>query len=117
MQKLQVDIQTKLSDLDLLNRLYCRLAHDGRTDAKKMLRKKIDDANLRWDNLLARAAAVVKHLSHMISIKEDFEANRLALVIWLSSLNDVLTELEQLDGPPNAKVLNVRRNLLYRFRY
>lgn len=107
MQKLQVDIQKKLSDLDLLNRLYCRLAHEGRTDAKKMLKKKIDDANLRWDNLLARAEAVVKRLSHIISIKEDFDANRLALMIWLSSLNDVLTELEQLDGPPNAKILNV----------
>ena len=57
--------------------------------------------------LTAMVAAILRRLSHILDVFDDFEANRQAMMIWLMSLKDTLNECEHLKGYSSSNVLKV----------
>jgi hypothetical protein len=53
-------VHDRLGDLESINKLYRRLAKEGRTDTKGVLRSRMQEANDRWDNLQHRVTAMMQ---------------------------------------------------------
>ncbi|MEQ2213149.1 hypothetical protein XENOCAPTIV_010347, partial [Xenoophorus captivus] len=51
-----------LTQLELINKQYRRLARENRTDSSHRLREMVHDGNRRWDNLQKRVAAILRRL-------------------------------------------------------
>ena len=71
-----------------MNKQYRHLAREGRTDSKQKLKGDVESANERWDKLSSRTAAIIRRLRHMINVKDDFDATREALMMWLTKLEN-----------------------------
>lgn len=62
MQAFQRQVQECLTQLELINKQYRRLARENRTDAACRLKEMVHDGNRRWDNLQKRVAAILRRL-------------------------------------------------------
>ncbi|CAG03762.1 unnamed protein product, partial [Tetraodon nigroviridis] len=90
----QRQVQERLTQLELLNKRYRRLARENRTDAAGALRQMVQDGNRRWDGLQRRVAAIVRRLRHFTSQREEFEAAREGILVWLTEMDLQLTDVE-----------------------
>lgn len=61
-QAFQRQVQECLTQLELINKQYRRLARENRTDSSCRLREMVHDGNRRWDNLQKRVAAILRRL-------------------------------------------------------
>lgn len=61
-QAFQRQVQECLTQLELINKQYRRLARENRTDSSHRLREMVHDGNRRWDNLQKRVAAILRRL-------------------------------------------------------
>ena len=94
-------LHRSLSQLEFLNKQYRRLAREGRTDTEGQIKRKIEDANHKWDELSRRTAAIIRRLQHVSNVSTDFDATRQALMVWLSDMDMRLSRAESLglDSP------------------
>ncbi|XP_077408019.1 nesprin-1 isoform X11 [Vanacampus margaritifer] len=90
----QRQVQECLTQLELINKQYRRLARENRTDASCRLREMVHDGNRRWDNLQKRVAAILRRLKHFISQREEFETARDSILVWLTEMDLQLTNIE-----------------------
>ena len=95
---MQRKIHENLSKLENINRQYRRLAREGRTDTAGTLKKMMQDANDRWDNLQGQMSASLRDLRHSNSIREDFKRTKDALLSWLTEIDMQLTNIEHLSS-------------------
>ncbi|XP_076833611.1 nesprin-1-like isoform X2 [Brachyhypopomus gauderio] len=90
----QRQVHESLTQLELINKQYRRLARENRTDVACRLRQMAHDGNLRWDNLQRRVAAILRRLKHFISQREEFETARDGILVWLTEMDLQLTNIE-----------------------
>lgn len=83
LQAFQRQVQECLTQLELINKQYRRLARENRTDSSCRLREMVHDGNRRWDNLQKRVAAVIRRLK--VAFFEDSEVFEITLAIELVS--------------------------------
>lgn len=62
MQAFQRQVHERLTQLELVNKQYRRLARENRTDAASTLKVKVHEGNQRWDGLQKRVASVLRRL-------------------------------------------------------
>ncbi|XP_037101134.1 nesprin-1 isoform X3 [Syngnathus acus] len=90
----QRQVQECLTQLELINKQYRRLARENRTDMSCRLREMMHDGNKRWDNLQKRVAAILRRLKHFINQREEFETARDSILVWLTEMDLQLTNIE-----------------------
>ncbi|XP_028296146.1 LOW QUALITY PROTEIN: nesprin-1-like, partial [Gouania willdenowi] len=90
----QRQVQECLTQLELINKQYRRLARENRTDSSCRLKEMVHDGNRRWDNLQKRVASILRRLKHFISQREEFESTRDGIVVWLTEMDLQLTNIE-----------------------
>ncbi|XP_037393333.1 nesprin-1 isoform X3 [Pygocentrus nattereri] len=90
----QRQVQECLTQLELINKQYRRLARENRTDSSCRLRQMVHDGNRRWDTLQRRVAAILRRLKHFISQREEFETARDSILVWLTEMDLQLTNIE-----------------------
>lgn len=77
-QAFQRQVQECLTQLELINKQYRRLARENRTDSSCRLREMVHDGNRRWDNLQKRVAAILRRLKVTSHSVVDFITLRFA---------------------------------------
>uniref|UniRef100_A0A3P9C737 KASH domain-containing protein n=1 Tax=Maylandia zebra TaxID=106582 RepID=A0A3P9C737_9CICH len=90
----QRQVHESLTQLELINKQYRRLARENRTDSSCRLKEMAHDANQRWDNLQKRVASILRRLKHFISQREEFETARDGILVWLTEMDLQLTNIE-----------------------
>lgn len=87
LQTFQRQVHEGLTQLELINKQYQRLARENRTDAACRLREMANNANQRWDNLQKRVASVLRRL------KVSFQFNFHFKCIYIDVSLDVFISL------------------------
>ncbi|KAF4099427.1 hypothetical protein G5714_019553 [Onychostoma macrolepis] len=90
----QRHVHESLTQLEIINNQYRRLARENRADAANRLRAMVHHGNQRWDTLQRRVAAILRRLRHFTSQREEFEGTRESLLVWLTELDLQLTNVE-----------------------
>ncbi|XP_027140369.1 nesprin-1 isoform X4 [Larimichthys crocea] len=105
----QRQVQEYLTQLELINKQYRRLARENRTDSSCRLKEMVHDGNRRWDNLQKRVAAILRRLKHFISQREEFETARDSILVWLTEMDLQLTNIEHFsECDVQAKIKQLR---------
>ncbi len=99
--------------LENLNKQYRQLAREGRVDAGGALRRHVLDVNTRWDDVSLVINAVLRRLRHMLAIRDDFDATREALTLWLSELDNTLDGLDLNEADVTTRVNVIRVSSLF----
>lgn len=79
LQAFQRQVHERLTQLELVNKQYRRLARENRTDAACKLKVMVHEGNQRWDSLQRRVAAVLRRLRVRW---ERFQGARTVLKTW-----------------------------------
>lgn len=66
-QAFQRQVHERLTQLELVNKQYRRLARENRTDAACKLKTMVNEGNQRWDELQRRVSAIIRRLRVQIS--------------------------------------------------
>ncbi|CAF4651168.1 unnamed protein product, partial [Rotaria sp. Silwood2] len=75
------------------------------TDSNNEMRIRIKDLNHRWETLNGTVHETLKHLKYMLSVHGDFQLTQDSLVLWLTDLDVLLTNLEHLsEASTNEKI-------------
>ncbi|KAM4625298.1 nesprin-1 isoform 5-T5 [Polymixia lowei] len=90
----QRQVHESLTQLEMINKQYRRLARENRTDSSCRLREMAQDTNQRWDNLQKRVTSILRRLKHFISQREEFETARDSVLVWLTEMDLQLTNIE-----------------------
>ncbi|KAK7904600.1 hypothetical protein WMY93_017207 [Mugilogobius chulae] len=90
----QRQVHESLTQLELINKQYRRLARENRTDSSCRLKEMANNANQRWDNLQKRVASILRRLKHFINQREEFETARDGILVWLTEMDLQLTNIE-----------------------
>ncbi|TWW72440.1 Nesprin-2 KASH domain-containing protein 2 [Takifugu flavidus] len=90
----QRQVHERLTQLELVNKQYRRLARENRMDAASRLKEMVQEGNRRWDNLQRRVASIIRRLRHFTSQREDFEGTREGILVWLTEMDLQLTNVE-----------------------
>lgn len=105
----QRQVQECLTQLELINKQYRRLARENRTDSSSRLKDMVHNGNKRWDNLQRRVAAILRRLKHFISQREEFETARDSILVWLTEMDLQLTNIEHFsECDVQAKIKQLR---------
>ncbi|XP_051511030.1 LOW QUALITY PROTEIN: nesprin-2-like [Myxocyprinus asiaticus] len=90
----QRQVHESLTQLEIINKQYRRLARENRTDSASRLRAMVHQGNQRWDALQKRVAAILRRLRHFTCQREEFEGTRESLLVWLTEIDLQLTNVE-----------------------
>ncbi|XP_060030825.1 nesprin-2 isoform X4 [Erinaceus europaeus] len=90
----QRQIHERLTQLELINKQYRRLARENRTDTASRLKQMVHEGNQRWDNLQRRVTAILRRLRHFTNQREEFEGTRESILVWLTEMDLQLTNVE-----------------------
>ncbi|XP_059504896.1 nesprin-2 [Stegostoma tigrinum] len=90
----QRQIHESLTQLELINKQYRRLARENRTDSSSQLKQMVHEGNQRWDILQKRIAAILRRLKHFVNQREEFESCRECILVWLTEMDLQLTNVE-----------------------
>uniref|UniRef100_A0A5F8GSM9 Spectrin repeat containing nuclear envelope protein 2 n=1 Tax=Monodelphis domestica TaxID=13616 RepID=A0A5F8GSM9_MONDO len=90
----QWQIHERLTQLELINKQYRRLARENRTDTASKLKQMVHEGNQRWDNLQKRVTAILRRLKHFTNQREEFEGTRESILVWLTEMDLQLTNVE-----------------------
>ncbi|XP_063958479.1 nesprin-1-like [Lytechinus pictus] len=90
----QRKVHENLTQLEMLNKQYRRLAREGRTDGANQLKGLVHTANDRWDALARRCCSVLRRLRSQQSLRDEFEGTRESMVVWLTEMDLQLTNIE-----------------------
>lgn len=90
LQTFQRQVHESLTQLELINKQYQRLARENRTDVACSLREMAHNANQRWDNLQRRVSSVLRRLkvqSHLISFPPTFKLKLNIINVYYTNTN------------------------------
>uniref|UniRef100_A0A673K6N5 KASH domain-containing protein n=1 Tax=Sinocyclocheilus rhinocerous TaxID=307959 RepID=A0A673K6N5_9TELE len=105
----QRQVHESLTQLELINKHYQRLARENRTDAACNLREMAHNTNQRWENLQRRVSSVLRRLKHFICQREEFETARDCILVWLTEMDLQLTNIEHFsECDVQAKIKQLR---------
>ncbi|RXM34120.1 Nesprin-1 [Acipenser ruthenus] len=105
----QRQVHESLTQLELINKQYRRLARENRTDSSCRLKQMVHDGNQRWDNLQRRVASILRRLKHFICQREEFETARDSILVWLTEMDLQLTNIEHFsECDVQAKIKQLR---------
>ncbi|XP_069462898.1 nesprin-1 isoform X17 [Ambystoma mexicanum] len=90
----QRQVHESLTQLELINKQYRRLARENRTDSSSKLKEMVHEGNQRWDNLQRRVTSILRRLKHFIGQREEFETARDNILVWLTEMDLQLTNIE-----------------------
>ncbi|XP_030308362.1 nesprin-2-like [Calypte anna] len=90
----QRHIDRRLPQLELINKQYRHLVLENRTDSARKCKQRVHDGNWRWDNLQKRVAAILRRLRHFTNRRDEFEATRESILVWLTEMDLQLTNVE-----------------------
>ncbi|XP_053446480.1 nesprin-1 isoform X2 [Nycticebus coucang] len=90
----QRQVHECLTQLELINKQYRRLARENRTDSASSLKQMVHEGNQRWDNLQKRVTSILRRLKHFIGQREEFETARDSILVWLTEMDLQLTNIE-----------------------
>ncbi|XP_072538856.1 nesprin-2a isoform X2 [Salminus brasiliensis] len=90
----QREAHEKLTQLEIINNQYSRLARENRIDTSSKLRSMVHQGNQRWDSLQKRLLAILRRLRHFTAQREEFESTRESLLVWLTEMDLQLTNVE-----------------------
>ncbi|XP_059691375.1 nesprin-1-like isoform X2 [Gavia stellata] len=90
----QRQVHESLTQLELINKQYRRLARENRTDSDCSLKQMVHEGNQRWDNLQKRVTSILRRLKHFIGQREEFETVRDSILVWLTEMDLQLTNIE-----------------------
>uniref|UniRef100_A0ABM5FBV7 Nesprin-2 isoform X3 n=1 Tax=Pogona vitticeps TaxID=103695 RepID=A0ABM5FBV7_9SAUR len=90
----QRQIHERLTQLELINKQYRRLARENRTDSASKLKQMVHEGNQRWDNLQRRVTAILRRLKHFASQWEEFMTTKDCILVWLTEMDLQLTNVE-----------------------
>ncbi|XP_032341093.1 nesprin-1 isoform X13 [Camelus ferus] len=90
----QRQVHECLTQLELINKQYRRLARENRTDSACSLKQMVHEGNQRWDNLQKRVTSILRRLKHFIGQREEFETARDSILVWLTEMDLQLTNIE-----------------------
>ncbi|XP_008578910.1 PREDICTED: nesprin-1 isoform X2 [Galeopterus variegatus] len=90
----QRQVHESLTQLELINKQYRRLARENRTDSACSLKQMVHEGNQRWDNLQKRVTSILRRLKHFIGQREEFETARDSILVWLTEMDLQLTNIE-----------------------
>uniref|UniRef100_A0A493U1I0 KASH domain-containing protein n=1 Tax=Anas platyrhynchos platyrhynchos TaxID=8840 RepID=A0A493U1I0_ANAPP len=90
----QRQVHESLTQLELINKQYRRLARENRTDSNCSLKQMVHEGNQRWDNLQKRVTSILRRLKHFIGQREEFETARDSILVWLTEMDLQLTNIE-----------------------
>ncbi|XP_033368639.1 nesprin-1 isoform X3 [Parus major] len=90
----QRQVHESLTQLELINKQYRRLARENRTDSNGSLKQMVHEGNQRWDNLQKRVTSILRRLKHFIGQREEFETARDNILVWLTEMDLQLTNIE-----------------------
>ncbi|XP_051682366.2 nesprin-2 isoform X7 [Oryctolagus cuniculus] len=90
----QRQIHERLTQLELINKQYRRLARENRTDAASKLKQMVHEGNQRWDSLQRRVTAILRRLRHFTNQRDEFEGTRESILVWLTEMDLQLTNVE-----------------------
>ncbi|XP_042359998.1 LOW QUALITY PROTEIN: nesprin-1-like [Plectropomus leopardus] len=93
-ESFQRQVHERLTQLELVNNQYRRLARENRTDRASQLKAMVHEGNRRWDTLHRRVAAILRRLKYFTSQREEFEGTRESMLVWLTELDLQLTNVE-----------------------
>ncbi|XP_051909518.1 nesprin-2 isoform X2 [Hippocampus zosterae] len=93
-ERFQRQLHERLTQLELINNQYRRLARENRTDRAGQQKAMVHEGNRRWYVLHRRVAAVLRRLKHFTSQREEFEGTRESMLVWLTELDLQLTNVE-----------------------
>lgn len=62
LQAFQRQVHERLTQLELVNKQYRRLARENRTDTASRLKQMVHEGNQRWDGLQRRVTAILRRL-------------------------------------------------------
>ncbi|XP_036841097.1 nesprin-2 isoform X1 [Oncorhynchus mykiss] len=105
----QRQVQERVTQLELVNNQYRRLARENRTDGASRIKVMVHEGNCRWDTLHRRTAAILRRLKHFTGQREEFEGTRESLLVWLTEMDLQLTNVEhfsETDTQHKMKQLN-----------
>uniref|UniRef100_A0AAY5KVL8 KASH domain-containing protein n=1 Tax=Esox lucius TaxID=8010 RepID=A0AAY5KVL8_ESOLU len=117
----QRQVQERLTQLELVNNQYRRLARENRTDGASCIKAMVHEGNRRWEALHRRTAAILRRLKHFTGQREEFEGTRESLLVWLTEMDlqltnvehfsetDVQHKIKQLNGFQREITLNTER--------
>ncbi|PNI83755.1 SYNE2 isoform 5 [Pan troglodytes] len=94
LKRFERQIHERLTQLELINKQYRRLARENRTDTASRLKQMVHEGNQRWDNLQRRVTAVLRRLRHFTNQREEFEGTRESILVWLTEMDLQLTNVE-----------------------
>uniref|UniRef100_A0A8C4MDW9 Spectrin repeat containing nuclear envelope protein 2 n=1 Tax=Equus asinus asinus TaxID=83772 RepID=A0A8C4MDW9_EQUAS len=94
LKRFERQIHERLTQLELINKQYRRLARENRTDTASKLKQMVHEGNQRWDNLQKRVTAVLRRLRHFTNQREEFEGTRESILVWLTEMDLQLTNVE-----------------------
>uniref|UniRef100_A0A2K6TJ47 Spectrin repeat containing nuclear envelope protein 2 n=1 Tax=Saimiri boliviensis boliviensis TaxID=39432 RepID=A0A2K6TJ47_SAIBB len=115
LKRFERQIHERLTQLELINKQYRRLARENRTDTASRLKQMVHEGNQRWDNLQRRVTAVLRRLRHFTNQREEFEGTRESILVWLTEMDLQLTNVEHFsesDADDKMRQLNVRATSL-----
>nr|KAF6462347.1 hypothetical protein HJG59_011373 [Molossus molossus] len=90
----QRQVHESLTQLELINKQYRRLARENRTDSACRLKQMVHEGNQRWDNLQKRVSSILRRLKHFTGQREEFETARDSILVWLTEMDLQLTNIE-----------------------
>ncbi|XP_061843165.2 nesprin-2a isoform X2 [Nerophis lumbriciformis] len=93
-ESFQRQVHERLTQLELVNNQYRRLARENRTDRASQLKAMVHEGNKRWDTLHRRVTAILRRLRHFTNQREEFESTRESMLVWLTELDLQLTNVE-----------------------
>ncbi|KAJ0061043.1 hypothetical protein NL108_004759 [Boleophthalmus pectinirostris] len=93
-ESFQRQVNERLTQLEIVNNQYRRLARENRTDRASQLKAMVQQGNRRWDALHRRVAAILRRLKYFTSQREEFESTRESMLVWLTELDLQLTNVE-----------------------
>ncbi|XP_044527655.1 nesprin-1 isoform X1 [Gracilinanus agilis] len=105
----QRQVHETLTQLELINKQYRRLARENRTDSACSLKQMVHEGNQRWDNLQKRVTSILRRLKHFIGQREEFETARDSILVWLTEMDLQLTNIEHFsECDVQAKIKQLR---------
>ncbi|XP_035251209.1 nesprin-1-like [Anguilla anguilla] len=94
LKALEQQVQGNVTQLDIIIRQYQHLEREDRTDDSCQLRDMVHDGKQRWEALNDMVASGLHRLKEFIGVREAFESARDAVLIWVTTIDLQLTNIE-----------------------
>uniref|UniRef100_K1QNN8 Nesprin-1 n=1 Tax=Magallana gigas TaxID=29159 RepID=K1QNN8_MAGGI len=109
-EQIMKKIHGMYSKLEKMNKVYRKLAREGRTDHMGTLKSTIFYCNKEWDIIQHRVSALLINLRQSAALDDDFKTMKNVLYKWLTDIDVRVTDLEHFSSmSTEAKMAEVKK--------